>query len=207
MTTHKFEEDNLFFTSDTHFSHGNIMGFCSRPFKNIEDMNEQLIANWNRVVPPDGIVFHLGDFCMGGAAEWTKILDCLNGRIYLIVGNHDLKTISRGFDERFEEIIMQMFIQVGHQNIWLNHYPFLCYGGAYHGDWQLFGHVHSGPMQHDGSVGLDTPRLKMLFPTQYDVGVDNNNYTPVSYAQVRAKIEKQIAQAKSRNIKESRVTV
>ena len=49
-------------------------GSDSRPFKDVEHMNETLIANWNRVVGPDNIVFHLGDFCLGGSAEWTKIL-------------------------------------------------------------------------------------------------------------------------------------
>lgn len=56
----------------THFNHTNIIRFCSRPFKDVEHMNETLIANWNRVVGPDNIVFHLGDFCLGGSAEWTK---------------------------------------------------------------------------------------------------------------------------------------
>lgn len=54
--------------------------------------------------------------------------------------------------------------------------------------WQLFGHVHSGP----NGTGIDADRLKYLFPTQYDVGVDNNNYIPVSYIQVKHIIEKQV---------------
>ena len=56
-------------------------------------MNETIISNWNNTVGQDDIVFHLGDFCLGGSAEWTKILDRLNGKIYLIMGNHDLKNI------------------------------------------------------------------------------------------------------------------
>ena len=66
----------------------------------------------------------------------------------------------------------------------LNHYPFLCYGGSYRGVWQLFGHVHSGP----NAEGLDISRLESLFPTQYDVGVDNNDYAPISYREVKSKI-------------------
>lgn len=196
--TFNFEGENLFFTSDTHFGHGNIMAFCKRPFRNVEEMNETLISNWNSVVPPDGIVFHLGDFAMGGVNEWSRILDRLNGSVYLITGNHDIKTVSRGISDRFEHVSMQMRIQVGHQKIWLNHYPFLCYGGAYHGDWQLFGHVHTRPSAMDvKSGGLDFPRLSMLFPTQYDVGVDNNNFCPVSYEQVRTIIKKQVERAKA----------
>ena len=87
---------------------------------------------------------------------------------------------------------MQMYIEVDKQKIYLNHCPFLCYGGSYNGTWQLFGHVHTS--RHN--TGKDAPRLKMLFPTQYDVGVDNNDFTPVSFTQVKAIIEKQIEQSK-----------
>ena len=89
-------------------------------------------------------------------------------------------------------ILPQVHIEVGKQKIYLNHYPFLCYGGAYNDTWQLFGHVHTS--RHN--IGNDAPRLKMLFPTQYDVGVDNNDFTPVSFARVKAIIEKQVEQSK-----------
>lgn len=59
---YKFDGSKVYFTSDTHFYHSNIIDFCKRPFKNVEDMNETLIENWNRVVGQDDIVFHLGDF-------------------------------------------------------------------------------------------------------------------------------------------------
>lgn len=73
-----------YFTSDTHFYHGNIIRFCNRPFEDVEMMNETIISNWNNTVGLDDTVFHLGDFCLGGSAEWTKILDRLNGKIYLL---------------------------------------------------------------------------------------------------------------------------
>jgi calcineurin-like phosphoesterase family protein len=189
---YKFDGDRVFFTSDTHFYHSNIINFCGRPFKNVEVMNETLIANWNSVVGPDDIVFHLGDFCLGGSAEWTNILNRLNGKIYLIVGNHDIKNLRQGYYSHFEHIAMQMHIEVGKQKIYLNHCPFLCYGGAYRDTWQLFGHVHTSKQ----NTGIDAPRLHMLFPAQYDVGVDNNNFTPVSFEQVRRIIEKQVEQSK-----------
>ena len=184
----KFDADKVFFTSDTHFYHSNIIGFCNRPFKSVEEMNETLIKNWNSVVGEDDIVFHLGDFCLGGSVEWTDVLDKLNGKIYLIVGNHDIKNLRQGYRNRFEHISMQMHIEIGKQKIYLNHFPFLCFGGAYRETWQLFGHVHTS----EHNTGIDAPRLTMLFPTQYDVGVDNNNFTPVSFYQVKAIIEKQI---------------
>ena len=141
----------------------------------------------------DDDVFHLGDFCLGGAAEWTKVLDRLNGKIHLIVGNHDLKNLRQGFVNRFEEVVMQRHIVIEKHSIYLNHYPFLCFSGGYKDDvWQLFGHVHT----RKDNTGIDSDRLKYLYPTQYDVGVDNNNFTPVSYEQVRKIIEKQVNENK-----------
>lgn len=185
---YKFDGSKVFFTSDTHFYHGNIIRFCNRPFKDVEMMNETIIFNWNNTVGQDDIVFHLGDFCLGGSAEWTKILDRLNGKIYLIIGNHDLKNMRQGYANRFESVAMQMRIEVNKQKIYLNQCPFLCFEGSYKDVWQLFGHVHTSKF----NTGIDAPRLKMLLPTQYDVGVDNNNFTPISFERVKTIINKQI---------------
>lgn len=189
----KFNAEHTFFTSDTHFNHANIIRFCNRPFRNVDEMNETIVANWNETVGENDTVFHLGDFCLGGAAEWTKFLDRLNGRIYLILGNHDLKNIRQGFLGRFEHVAMQMRIEIGKQKIYLCHYPFLCFEGGYKDVWQLFGHVHT----RKSNTGIDAGRLQYLYPTQYDVGVDNNDFRPVTYEQVRARILKQIELSKS----------
>ena len=191
----KFNAEHTFFTSDTHFNHANIIKFYNRPFKDVEQMNDVMIANWNSVIGKDDTVFHLGDFCLGGAAEWTKILDRLNGKIYLIMGNHDLKNIRQGFISRFEHVAMQMRIEIGKKRIYLCHYPFLCFEGSYKDDvWQLFGHVHT----RRSNSGIDAGRLQYLYPTQYDVGVDNNNFTPVSFGQVKRIIDKQVEQSKEK---------
>ena len=186
-------QTKVFFTSDTHFGHSNIIKYCQRPFNSAEHMDEVLINNWNEVVSPQDIVFHLGDFCFGSDKEWIKILQRLNGTKYLILGNHDLKKIanSNQIKDYFADINMQMRLVVDKQKILLNHYPFLCFEGGYQNVWQLFGHVHSS--KH--STGLDKERLVHLFPTQYDVGVDNNNYRPVSFAQVSQIITEQQANA------------
>ena len=191
----KFNAEHTFFTSDTHFNHANIIKFCNRPFKDVEQMNDVMIANWNSVIGKDDTVFHLGDFCLGSAAEWTKILDRLNGKIYLIMGNHDLKNIRQGFISRFEHVAMQMRIEIGKKRIYLCHYPFLCFEGGYKdGVWQLFGHVHT----RRSNSGIDAGRLQYLYPTQYDVGVDNNNFIPVSFGQVKRIIDKQVEQSKEK---------
>lgn len=155
-------------------------------------MNDALIRNWNETVPEDGVVFHLGDFAFGGPREWNNLLSRLHGRIYLIVGNHDMKQARQGFMSRFTHVSQQMTIRVGGQPIVLNHNPFLCYGGSYRNVWQLFGHVHSGPLSDQGK---DLPRLGVLFPRQYDVGVDNNGFRPVSFREVQQRIEAQVARS------------
>lgn len=193
-----FEPDNVWFTSDTHFFHENILRYCNRPFRDVTEMNDVLVKNWNETVPEDGVVFHLGDFAFGDPHEWNDILSRLNGRIYLILGNHDMKHIKQGFMKRFAYVTQQMTIRVGGQSIILNHNPFLAYGGAYRNVWQLFGHVHSGPLSGkgkdgDSGSGKDLPRLVHLFPRQYDVGVDNNDFRPVSFKEIKTKIEVQIA--------------
>lgn len=174
----------IFFTSDTHFAHANVLNFCHRPFASIEEHDEGLIERWNNVINDDDIVFHLGDFAFAGGPKWEEILKRLKGHIHLILGNHDCKNLTEQVSKRFESVSWVKRLCVDGQNIILSHYPFLCYGGAYRGLWNLFGHVHSG----ERSEGKDIPRLQYLFPTQYDVGVDNNEYAPVSFVDVRKKI-------------------
>ena len=186
--------EHLFFTSDTHFSHANIMKFCGRPFKNVGEMNNTIIKNWNNVVGPEDTVFHLGDFAFGGLNVWEPIREQLNGHIVLILGNHDFKQNIQNqerLDKMFELVTQQMYIEVEGQKVYLNHYPFLCYGGTYNKQkptWQLFGHLHL----KKGSTGLDTSRVECCFPYQYDVGVDLNGFTPLSWKQVNEKILFQI---------------
>ena len=189
-----FKPEEVWFTSDTHFGYENIIRFCGRPFKNAKEMNAELIRRWQETVPEDGIVFHLGDFAHGGTKLWNSILSTLPGHKYLILGNHDMKVLRHNYIDRFEIITQQMSIRIGEQAIILNHNPFLCYGGSYNNVWQLFGHVHSGPITH---TGLDHPRLRMLFPLQYDVGVDNNDFRPVSFTEVKEKIDAQVSSLKA----------
>ena len=180
----------IFFTSDTHFYHQNIIKYCNRPFNDASHMNESIIANWNSVVGPNDIVFHLGDFGLGSdVTRLVEIRHRLNGRIVLITGNHDRGHIEhQEFLDLFEKVAPEMFIRIDKQQLYLNHKPMLCFDGGYDGKtYQMFGHVHSGPR----STGNDSTRLKFLLPSQYDVGMDNNEYTPVSWDKVKTIISKQ----------------
>lgn len=188
----KDEAEKIFFVSDTHFCHENIIKYCKRPFKDIEENDEELIRRWNEKVPKDGIVFHLGDVAFGNTNRVDEILKRLNGKIYLVIGNHDWRRIVNDHKCRFELMTQQINMKIGKRHIILNHYPMLCFSGAWRGEdatYQLFGHVHTSPYTDEG---LDKQRLKMLFTSQYDVGVDNNNFTPVSWKEVDQIINNQM---------------
>ncbi len=78
----------LFVVSDTHFFHKNIIRYCQRPFADINEMTEALVANWNEAVGPDDVVLHLGDVCFN-YGRMFEVMERLNGRKQLILGNHD----------------------------------------------------------------------------------------------------------------------
>ncbi len=148
-------------------------------------MNEALIENWNKIVSDNDTVFHLGDFALGGFPVWEKIRPRLKGHINLILGNHCHKSANTQNEKRllgmFDWVGEMLTIHIGKRPIILCHYPLLCYPDGYY---NLHGHVHSGPNNTSRDV------LNTVFKsTQYDVGVDNNNYTPVSYEEIRVKIQ------------------
>ena len=183
--------DGVFLTSDTHFFHTNVLKYCNRPFGSVEEMNRALIDNWNSVVGPDDHVYHLGDFSFGNNEKWNSILEpgVLNGNIHLILGNHDVPRIFKeGIKrERFCEITYQKMLLVDGWTIFLNHFPFLDFSNNIdHEVIALCGHVH-----YNGTTTgtLTEEKLRLFQWNQYDVGVDNNNYTPISLEKVFEKIK------------------
>ena len=80
----------VFFTSDLHFRHGNIIKYCNRPFETVQEQTEKLIENWNKTVPDTATVFILGDFAFATKNQWRGILNQLTGKKYLILGNHEI---------------------------------------------------------------------------------------------------------------------
>ena len=183
----------VFFTSDTHWFHTNIIKYCNRPYETVEEMNDALVANWNSVVGPDDHIYHLGDFCFGNVDKWNWCLegypysDRLNGHIHLILGNHDHKRVFREgtFYGRFDSIDYQKILFIDGWTVYLNHFPFACFSNDYdHKVIQLFGHIHSSP----NNIGNVLPDNVVLQWNQYDVGVDNNEYTPISWLQVKEKM-------------------
>ena len=92
----------IWFVSDTHFGHKNILKYTKRPFSSVEEMDEILIANWNNRVKEEDEVYHLGDVALCSPNKLRKILDRLKGKIYLIRGNQDRS--AEACRDRFEWI-------------------------------------------------------------------------------------------------------
>lgn len=184
--TYKFQiEDSskVFFTSDFHAKHENIIKYCDRPWTDKAEMTEAIIENWNSAVSTDDIVFNLGDFMWSGS--YGSLIPKLNGRIHLILGNHD-RHINSTWSKYLEGIYEQLTLLIDNKIVYLNHFPYLCFPeNAY----QLFGHVHLSKTKNDGK---DFVRCSYLLPTQYDVGMDFNNYKPISWVEVKQRIEYQI---------------
>lgn len=187
-----FNPEECFFTSDLHFFHENIIKFCHRPFYNTHEMNAQLIINWNEVVPPNANVFVAGDmFFTANQVLIKEVLDSLNGKIWLILGNHcyknrfDRPDIMKLFDGRVCDTLHIKVKDIDEPQelvqFFISHYPHMYWQrGCYH----LHGHVHSGP----NSTACEVVPFHYL---RYDIGVDNNNYTPISYYQLKDILNKQ----------------
>ncbi|MGV1871810.1 metallophosphoesterase family protein [Agrobacterium rosae] len=153
----------IFFTSDTHFSDPRVLRIDRRPFSNMTDHDEALIANWNEAVGPEDEVWHLGDFRLARAGDCDELLSRLNGHKHLIVGNNDPEstTTATGWAsvQHYAELTLE-----GHRLI-MCHYAFRTWNQMGKKSINLHGHSHG--------------RLKPL-PRQFDVGVDAQSLTPVT---------------------------
>lgn len=169
---------NIFFTSDEHFDHNNIITFCNRPFADVEEMKEALIKNHNEVVKPGDRVYHLGDMFWRtfGVEEAVKAVQRLNGQHYYIYGNHDELFRNQALRDKFiwcrdmENLKVQ-----GYPNIVLCHYAMRVWNGSHKGAYQLYGHTHAAMPENDS--------------LSFDVGVDAQNFYPISLEAVHAKMK------------------
>jgi len=167
-----------FFLSDTHYSHSAIITYCDRGFKDVGEMNEALIRNYQEVVRPGDDVYHLGDFAMW---DHLNILRRLPGNKHLILGNHDYKHRKKLRDSGLFIWIKDTFQlktpteENPRQTIWLSHYSHQTWPQKGKGAWHLFGHSHG-----------NLPGIGMSF----DVGVDCCDYSPISLEQVKKRFKK-----------------
>ena len=153
---------NTYFTSDTHYGHKNILKFCpeSRPFTDVDEMNEALVDRWNAVVNHDDEVYHLGDVSFTKEGKTLGILSRLNGTKYLVEGNHD--KLSPEMRAQWAWVKDYHELKLNGKKLIMFHYPIEYWnGGHYKGDrqtWHLHGHSHGGSTFKPGrlDVGVDT---------------------------------------------------
>lgn len=169
----------IYFTADTHFYHQKVIKYSNRPFKEVEKMNATLIANWNERVRPKDEVYILGDVSMKGGLLVSEVMAQLQGKKYLITGNHDKFQEDSQFQEYLlEEIYQYHELKYKNTRFVLFHYPITEWNGYHNGAIHLHGHLHSSA---DYNRENKENGLK-----KYDVGVDANGMKPVSIEEILA---------------------
>jgi calcineurin-like phosphoesterase family protein len=181
----KIDHTNIWFASDYHFSHKNIIKYDNRPFETVEEMNQVLIDNWNEVVGEKDVVFYLGDLSFDKNIENTKkILKQLKGKIHFIMGNHDDDRIISNLG-RFETVNDYVNLTVtdknapnGKQQIMMMHFPILSWDKAHRGAWHIHGHEHHS-FTNNSEYDWYYERKVV------DIGCNGWDYKPVSYEELK----------------------
>ena len=199
MKNLKTKLDQIFFYSDPHFGHKNVIGFCNRPFNDVDEMNEELIKRYNKIVPHDGIVIWVGDCFFIGTQKASSIMERLNGYKVLVRGNHDTSP-ARMYNMGFDFVVESMEMVIAGQTVSIKHFPkkhskswfksFIKfkllrkrkprYFDKYpkpSNQWHIHGHTHSSER-----INLENRTIH--------VGVDANDYAPVSYRTIEGIINK-----------------
>lgn len=168
-------------TADPHFNDPNIIAHAKRPFANVEEMNETLIANWNACVKPNDEIFCIGDFARAAGLKdmpvVSAILSRLNGQKWLILGNHDRKRKSIVDNPHWHKVVdyHELKVNMGRehrQKFILFHNACRTWTNSHRGSYMCHGHSHHGLSDIGGKI--------------IDVGVDGHNFKPISVYEVDA---------------------
>lgn len=174
--TRVMARNNVWVISDTHFGHKNILSFKDKDtgdlirgktFSSVEEMDETLIDNWNRVVKPGDKIYHLGDVFFGNKIDFMQKWNRLNGKKRLILGNHDDATFFMKYNLVSRIAVWRLFPEY---NLVLTHVPLhdtVLRENRFKGKvgTNIHGHIHHNPS-----------------PTENhrNVSVENINYTPIN---------------------------
>ena len=140
-----------YYIADPHFFHAALNEKMDRRgFASAEMMNRYMLEKWNGKVRKKDEVVILGDLSLGTAEETNELLEKLNGRLYLIQGNHDRFIRNKKYNsDRFVWIKSYEEMHDSNRKVILCHYPIMCYNGQYRLDkkgnprvYMLYGHVH-----------------------------------------------------------------
>lgn len=184
----------VFFTSDTHFGHENIIRYCDRPFKDTDEMDEAIIARWNETVSPEDTVYHLGDIALGQIAKSLPKVARLNGYKIAVLGNHDRPFMRMGKPDeydwfrRYEEVFQKVvhwegtLVNIGPDldTVKVSHFP---YNGDHtpedrHADMRP--HDIGTPLIHGHTHTKDVLTYSSQGTPQIHVGQDAHEFYPVS---------------------------
>ena len=134
----------IFYISDLHFGHFNIIRYDNRPFRTVEEMDNVLIKNWNKVVSNDDTVYILGDISWHDESKTVEIFKQLNGVKVLIKGNHDNIKRDSELAKCFASIrdYAELYLDKKRKVI-VSHYPIPFWNGQFRGAVHLYGHVHN----------------------------------------------------------------
>ena len=188
----------IYFTSDWHIGHKSVIGFCKRPYANLDEMHEALIANYNKVVKPTDTCVFVGDTTFLNTTKTRAVIDRLNGTKIAVLGNHDPKQGSM-LNMGFSLAVYKMELEIRGHKVIISHYPFrlpwyvklrlwlrkckldLRYNERRHDDdgktFLIHGHTHS-TKQFEGRA--------------LHVGVDAWKYVPVPMWKIEQHIDKEL---------------
>lgn len=175
----------IWLTSDTHFGHDKDFIYGSRGFRNVAEMDAALIENWNKLVKPEDIIYHLGDLMLGDNQHGLECLRKLNGHINIILGNHDSanreKLYSTELKDKVDILGYAAPLKYKGYIFYLSHYPTVTSNNDIDKPLKakvinLYGHTHQQENFYEDNI------------TMYHVGVDSHNNAPVSIDTVLADI-------------------
>jgi calcineurin-like phosphoesterase family protein len=178
---------NVFFTSDFHLFHNNVLKFDNRPFADIHEMHKVIEERWNEVVTDNDVVIYLGDLSFARKEDKDYVegmLYSLNGTIHYIMGNHDdYREISK--NKRFESVQDYLDLRIAHMVdgkrietlFCCMHYPIYSWNKASHGSYHVHGHCHGNLHHGEGANFYNNRRV-------IDVGCMLTDYEPISYLEV-----------------------
>ena len=168
----------IYYTSDLHFGHKNILKYEPRPWADIEQMDQGLIERWNSKVQNEDTVFILGDLTFyKDERKNIELVSQLKGHKHLIIGNHDYYVKEKYLNKYFESIQHYKRIQDQGREVILFHYPIFNWDKQQFGSYHLYGHVHS------------QQELQLRIPNAFNAGVDVNNWYPVTLDELLKKKE------------------
>ena len=190
---------NVYFTSDFHLFHNNVLKFDNRPFNDIYEMHSEIERRWNETVKADDIVIYLGDLSFARREDVqtvNEMLSRLNGHIHFVMGNHDkyndiikmprFESVQDYLELRlthYQDSELQIGTKVRVETLFcIMHYPIYSWNKKHFGSYMIHGHCH-GNLHHGESASFYDNRRVI------DVGCMLNDYTPISYKEVIEKLK------------------